>query len=189
MPEPLPADAVAATAAALHDAVFGACGMDRASVEKLLSHASAGTARRGDEVTTLGAPVTWLVLVHGGADRAVAVLGKDGETIAELSAPTWLGEMTFLQPSAETDAGTASATCVAAVDVPYVAWDMAKLKSALSNDAHLSDDFHRALRRDATRKLQTANATTTGSFSKPPRLAPIPTPTTRDATPPNSPHP
>jgi len=58
-----------------------------------------------------------------------------------------------------------------------------KLKSG---DAALADDFHRALRRDATRKLQTANATTTSARA--PKLAPI-APTAADGTAPNSPKP
>ena len=184
-PAPL-AESIDALAARLHAAVFAPCGMGLDAVVGLLRSARGGVARAGDELTTRGAPVAWLVLVYDAQEETVAVVGESGETVAELSAPCWLGEMTFLRPAAETEPGAASATCVARSDVSYVAWDMAALRDALRADAALADDFHRALRRDATRKLQTANATTTSARA--PKLAPI-APTAADGTAPNSPKP
>ncbi|KAH8048994.1 hypothetical protein JL722_12230 [Aureococcus anophagefferens] len=156
-PEPLAAS-VDALAARLHAAVFAPCGMGLDAVAGLLRSARGGVARAGDELTTRGAPVTWLVLVYDAQEETVAV----------------------------TEPGVASATCVARSDASYVAWDMAALRDALRADAALADDFHRALRRDATRKLQTANATTTSARA--PKLAPI-APTAADGTAPNSPKP
>ena len=122
-------------------------GVERRSLKNLLELSTVREVPAGATLTTAGEAVTELIFVTKG----VAVIERDGTTVAACGVGDYVGEMSFLTGR------PASATAKAFKPMRVLAFDQLKLKAAMDSDAGIRRAMESSLNLNLVGKLVRAN--------------------------------